>query len=65
MNDTPQTVEAFVLVVEAQAAAALVEGGEQYAVTLEQPETLVVAAGGQGPPGPPGAGAAEWQSREW
>jgi hypothetical protein len=37
----------------------------EYLVCLQQPEVLVVEQGGQGPPGPPGKGAAEWQQNDW
>ncbi len=66
MTDPTQTAEAYVLVVETAVAPVLVEGGDDFAITLDQPQTIVVAAGEQGPPGPPGSGgAAEWQDNDW
>ncbi|MCY1227029.1 hypothetical protein D9M68_636380 [compost metagenome] len=65
MTTSSQSVEAYVLVVEAAAEPVLVEGGDDYVITLEQTEAVVIGAGEQGPPGPPGSGAAEWQAREW
>jgi hypothetical protein len=55
MTDTTEAVEAYILVVEADAGPVLVEGGEDYAVTIQVPETLIVAIGEQGPAGPQGA----------
>ncbi|UCP00108.1 hypothetical protein LF844_09930 [Metapseudomonas lalkuanensis] len=54
MTDTTQTAEAYVLVVEAATDPVLVEGGEDYVITLEQTESVVIGAGEQGPPGPQG-----------
>ncbi|MNR58564.1 hypothetical protein D3C85_1795940 [compost metagenome] len=65
MTEAVQQGEAWALVVEVDTAPTTVERGIQYAITLEQPTTVVVGAGQQGPPGPPGGGAAEWQANEW
>ncbi|AYF88617.1 hypothetical protein D6Z43_16210 [Pseudomonas sp. DY-1] len=65
MTQTTQHVEAWTLVVEAATTPMLIEGGDEYVVTLQQPETILVAAGEQGPPGPPGVGAGEWQANDW
>ncbi|QEY62556.1 hypothetical protein FXN65_10890 [Metapseudomonas lalkuanensis] len=54
MTDTTQSADAYVLVVEADADPVLVEGGDDYAITQEQTEVVVIAAAEQGPPGPQG-----------
>lgn len=62
------TTEAWTLVVEPATTPVLIEGGEEYVITLQLPETVLVAAGEQGPPGPagpPGSGAVEWQANDW
>ncbi|MCO6057293.1 hypothetical protein NG726_11490 [Pseudomonas sp. MOB-449] len=54
MSEPILTAEAWTLVVEPTTTPVLIEGGEEYVVTLELPETVLVAAGEQGPPGPKG-----------
>lgn len=37
----------------------------EYLVALQTPALQVITTGEQGPPGPPGEGAAAWQQNDW
>jgi hypothetical protein len=37
----------------------------EYLVSLQHQEVVLVEQGCQGPPGPPGEGAAAWQQKDW
>jgi hypothetical protein len=65
MSEIVQPPDVRAVVIEVATPPVLVEGGGQHLLTHEQPVTVLVTVGIQGPPGRPGAGGAEWQANEW
>jgi hypothetical protein len=61
-----ETCEPWAVTVEGDCPPLVIEAAIEYAVTVEAgADVLVITAGEQGPPGPPGEGAAEWQVKDW
>ena len=61
-----ETGEPWAVAIEGDCPVLVIENIQEYAVTVEPAaEVAVVTVVDQGPPGPPGEGAAEWTIKQW